>query len=424
MPNVDLSQVTPTTHVAGIAPNVLIGIPAPLQTELLSQRAADAIEQLRAHRPGLKIAVAYPGTEGAAGFLNEAATDTAAHALNPAQFIEYSLPASAAQVTAPWLGLAAAYERLSEIANRIGVDACVILSPDLAAFDAQSIQSLVEPVLDKRADLSMPLYAISKYEGLLNSSILYPFTRSLYGRRIRYPLGPDFAVSTTLLARLSRAHPRASQVEEEQAPVWPGTEAVVGNSATAQVHLDGRHGTQNESLDLTTVLSRLAGSLFADADKHAVVWQRIRGSQPGLTIGAPRMGSESKDVDVRPMIEAFKLASRNLQEVWGLVLPPVTLLEIKRLSRVAPEQFRITDNVWSRIVYDFALAYRLRTLSRVHLLGALTPLYLGWVASYAQEIARADAAAAEQRIEKLAKTYEEEKGYFVSRWRWPDRFNP
>ena len=424
MSNVDLSQVIPTTDVAGASPNVLIGIPAPAQAELLSQRAEEAVEHLRAHNPGLKIAVAYPGTEGTAGFLSEADTDTAAPAPNRPQFIEYALPASTAQATAPWLGLAAAYERLSEIARRIRVDACVVLSPDLAAFDSQSIQSLVEPVLDKRADLAMPLYAISKYEGLLNSGMLYPFTRSLYGRRIRYPLGPDFAVSPTLLARLSRAHPRAAQVEDEQAPVWPGTEAVVGNSVTAQVHLEGRHGTQNEGLDLTTVLGRLAGSLFADADKHAVVWQRIRGSQAGLTIGAQRMGSESKDIDVRPMIEAFKLASRNLQEVWGLVLPPVTLLEIKRLSRVAPEQFRLTDNVWSRIVYDFALAYRLRTLSRVHLLGALTPLYLGWVASYAQEVAQADAIAAEQRIEKLAKTYEEEKGYFVSRWRWPDRFNP
>ncbi len=35
----------------------------------------------------------------------------------------------------------------------------------------------------------------------------------------------------------------------------------------------------------------------------------------------------------RPMLETFQLGFRNLQEVWGLVLPPVTLLELKRLAR-------------------------------------------------------------------------------------------
>ena len=44
------------------------------------------------------------------------------------------------------------------------------------------------------------------------------------------------------------------------------------------------------------------------------------------------------------------------------------------------------DELWARIVYDFALAYRMRRLSRTHVLGALTPLYLGWVASYTQEV--------------------------------------
>ena len=33
-------------------------------------------------------------------------------------------------------------------------------------------------------------------------------------------------------------------------------------------------------------------------------------------------------------------------------------------------------------VFDFILAYRLRTINRGHLLGALTPLYLAWVASH------------------------------------------
>jgi glucosylglycerate synthase len=36
----------------------------------------------------------------------------------------------------------------------------------------------------------------------------------------------------------------------------------------------------------------------------------------------------------------------------------------------------------------------------------------------------ANAWAADRRIEKLALAYEAGKPYLVSRWRWPDRFNP
>jgi hypothetical protein len=79
------------------------------------------------------------------------------------------------------------------------------------------------------------------------------------------------------------------------------------------------------------------------------------------------------------------------------------------------------DALWARIVYDFALAHRMRRMSRSHVLGALTPLYLGWVASYTQEVGAATGEEAEKRLEQLARAYEEQKPYFVSRWRWPKR---
>jgi hypothetical protein len=107
-----------------------------------------------------------------------------------------------------------------------------------------------------------------------------------------------------------------------------------------------------------------------------------------------------------------------------VVLPPATLVELKRLTQLAPEAFRLADDLWARIVYDFALAFRLRSMSRDHVLGALTPLYRAWVASYAAEVRTAAAAAVEQRLERLGTAFETQKPYFVSRWRWPDRFNP
>jgi hypothetical protein len=124
------------------------------------------------------------------------------------------------------------------------------------------------------------------------------------------------------------------------------------------------------------------------------------------------------------MIESFRLGTRNLQDVWGLLLPPTTLLELRALSRLPENQFRFPDQLWVRIVYDFALGYHLRTMSRDHVLRSITPLYLAWIASYSLEIQAAEPAEVDARIERLARAYEDSKSYLVSRWRWPDRFNP
>jgi len=122
------------------------------------------------------------------------------------------------------------------------------------------------------------------------------------------------------------------------------------------------------------------------------------------------------------MIQAFRLAYTNLQEIWSLVLPPNSLLGLKRLSTAEAPAFRISDSLWTRIVYDFLLAYRLRTINRGHLLGALIPLYLAWVASHIN--ITASGTNSESHIEAVAAAFEAEKAYLVSRWRWPDRFNP
>ncbi|MGH9175499.1 MAG: hypothetical protein ACRD1H_14130, partial [Vicinamibacterales bacterium] len=72
----------------------------------------------------------------------------------------------------------------------------------------------------------------------------------------------------------------------------------------------------------------------------------------------------------------------------------------------------------------FALSHRLRTISRDHVLRAMTPVYLAWAASFAQQLTEATPGAFEDRLERLCAAYETEKTYLLSRWRWPDRFNP
>lgn len=126
--------------------------------------------------------------------------------------------------------------------------------------------------------------------------------------------------------------------------------------------------------------------------------------------------------DLVSMIDGFRLAYSNLQEIWSLVLPPNSLLGLKRLSVIDAASFRMPENLWARIVYDFLIAFRMRTINRGHLMGALIPLYLAWVAGHIN--VTASGSDSERHIEAVAAAFDADKPYLVSRWRWPDRFNP
>jgi glucosylglycerate synthase len=406
--------------------DLLIAVAVPVEAEQLRAAARKAVLSIAAtgHPPpalsALRTVVAFPGMSGVEATAQTKISEEQAE--GGLRFLPYSLPTSGSSIV-PWLPAAGAYQALFGMARELGVSACAVIGFDLAALESNFLVPMMAPVLEQRCELAMPLYASGKFEGLLNSSILAPLSRALYGRRVRFPLAPDFCLSGKMIPELEVTLQRSTA--QGQSLFWPATEAAIRDYGICQVHVDTHHAPPTDALDLSTLLGLTVGPLFAEMTTNAPLWQQVRGSHApeisGVSVAPPADGAPA---DTTPMLETFQLGFRNLQEVWSLILPPVTLLELKRLARPSTERFHLPDELWVRIIYDFALAYRLRTISRTHLLGALTPLYLGWVASYALEVGNASPAEAEQRVEKLARAYEDGKPYLLSRWRWPDRFNP
>jgi hypothetical protein len=338
-------------------------------------------------------------------------------------FFKFSDPDPA---RAPLQTLTDAYETVLTVAGKLGARASGVLVSEPRTISAPSaVYRLFQPLLDLGFDLVMPRYNRQKTEGLLNRSILSPLSRSLYGERLQNPMGPDFGISGKLLQRI---------LEREDGP-RRGFQAnplasIVSNAASGGFHacescLGVRVQAATNWPDLSTLMALVLGPVFLDVERNAALWQRVRGSKPVPWFGSPEpVSADAGPIDVQRMIESFQLGAHNLQEVWGSVLPPTTLLELRKLSRLPPALFRMPDDLWASIVYDFVLGHRLRTISRDHLLRSMTPLYLGWIASYAIELESAGPAEVEARMDRLAAVFEARKPYLLSRWRWPDRFNP
>ena len=407
--------------------DLLMAIPAPLRSELLTPTVEKLLQACKLLSAPCQIVLALPAetAQDVPAQLTETHTELASE--GPLRYVNYPLSV-AVPGAIPWLPNAATYREIARLATKLEARACTVLGTDpgftRASLTPEKLTLLVDPGIEGGFDLVMPLYTTQAFDDMVNKSILYPLTRTLYGHRVQNPLGTELQMSSKLFPLLSAYAFSDSSQQQGRLP-WLATIAVSKNLKICQVQLGARRPSSSDGIELSDALAQLAGPLFLDMEDNAPFWQRIRSSHDAPIFGAAAASTDPADpVDVRPMVEAFQLGERNLREFWALILPPATLLELKKLSRLSPDEFHMPDTLWARIVYDFALAHRLRNIHRTHLFGALTPLYLGWVASYAVEINQSGIAAAQQRVEQLARTYESEKPYLLSRWRWPDRFHP
>jgi hypothetical protein len=314
------------------------------------------------------------------------------------------------------------FQEVFQISQKVGAKCCCVWNTSLQPVSAHIISELVNPLLHEGFDLAVPRYIEMKLGSLINSSIIYPLVRALYGKGILYPMAIDLGFSAQFVDRLVKPDPKTHLPRSQQ---WIAMEAICNGLTICQVYLPMEPPRPPESIDVSSLLVTVLGRLFSDLERNATFWQRSNGSPNIPAFGeATTKETEESPVDVHPMIETFQLGYRNLREIWNFAMPPATSLELKKLAALPANAFRMPDDLWVRIVYDFALAYRQRAINREHLLRAMTPLYLAWVASYALETKDTSPDGFHYYLERLALAYEKQKPYLLSRWRWPDRFNP
>ncbi len=387
-----------------------------------TDRVEDARGALAAAQAGL--AQSFPGR--GAVVLHARTGGTAAGPVAPEGGVPVLEVAPRDPTTAGVDPRAGALRVMLEASHRLGVRGCAVLEPEVAGLTPDRIGRLLLPVVDQEQDLVTPYYLRHPYSGGITTGIVYPLVRALYGRRIRFPLGAEFACSGRLLQRFLSREPGQPSPGPQSVELRLQAEAITAAMPMSQAVLEPRALAASEGPGgLTAILQQAVSQVFGEMERTIPVWQKVRGSLPVPVLGAiDAAGIEPAVLDPRRLIEGFRLGQRNLGEVWGLVHSPGTLVELKRLAQMPGTGFAMPDQLWARIVFDFSLAHHTRVMNRDHLMGALAPLYLAWLASLSTEMAAAGPEQLEDRLEQLCLRFEAEKPYLISRWRWPDRFNP
>ena len=371
--------------------------------------AAAGVERLSGVRAALIVADA--------GSSDDTRERAAASAI-PSVVVEHEAPAGE-RVAVPFHGVpgrGAALRAAFTVAQRLRARALVLLEADAVSATPAWIERLAGPVLEDKADFVTAAYARHRYEGTISRLVLGPLVRALYGRRLHHPFGGQQALSARLVEHLL-IHPRWSWTGADVSDLWITGTAIADGFGVWEAWL-GPHqvSSRTRAIDLPAMIAQTVGAAFTVMERHGDLWLEVRGSEPIPAVGEPiPPGVDPMTVDVELMQEAFRQGARDLTSIWELILAPDTLAEVLALDGEGP--LRFPDDLWARVVYDFALGHHYSVVHRDHLLRSLTPLYLGRTAAFVLATRPAGVAVTQAQLDGVAAAFERQKGYLVEHWR-------
>jgi glycosyltransferase involved in cell wall biosynthesis len=315
-------------------------------------------------------------------------------------------------------GKGSAFRAIFDAAGSLNVKACAVVDSDLRSITPEWMDLLLTPVYEEGFDYVVPLYARHKFDGTITNSIVYPLTRALYGKRVRQPIGGDFGFSGALAKFYLTKEVWETDVARFGIDIWMTTLAIAEGYQVCQSFLGAKiHDAKDPGSDLGPMFTQVVSSVYGLMAEYQLLWEGVKGSQSVRTFGFHyEVGLEAVSVNVERMIDNFRLGVKNLMEIWDKILPHETVLWLESIERLSYEAFTFPQDLWVRLVFDFAVAYHKGTVHREHLLKSMIPLYLGRVASFVKENRESSAREVEDRIEGLCKLFEEMKPYLIKNW--------
>jgi glycosyltransferase involved in cell wall biosynthesis len=315
-------------------------------------------------------------------------------------------------------GKGSAFRTIFEAARILKAKACAVVDSDLRSIAPEWMELLLRPIYEEGFDYVAPLYARHKFDGTITNSIVYPLTRALYGKRIRQPIGGDFGFSGKLAEFYLTRDVWETDVARFGIDIWMTTLAVAEGFKACQSYLGAKiHDAKDPGSDLGPMFTQVVSSVYRLMEEYQTLWKEVKESQPIPSFGFRyEVGLEPIFVNVERMIGNFRQGVRDLAEIWEKVVLPETVPWLESIARLSDGAFSFPQDLWVRLIYDFALAYYKRTVHREHLLKSMIPLYLGRVASFVKENQKSSAEEVEKEIESLCQAFETMKPYLIERW--------
>ncbi|MDE3179510.1 MAG: hypothetical protein KGM47_07585 [Acidobacteriota bacterium] len=397
--------------------DILVAVPTSNNRHTIEQVAKAVVAGLVKYYPRERAAIVNPDAssrDGTAEALKQASQSALQE--NISATVLRSIPALIASYP-PGQGQGGALRLVLAAADLLRAKACVILSPGVTNITPEWIDALVRPIYREKFDFLTPLYQRSASEGLLVRNVLAPLVRAAYGLRIEEPASEEAGFSGATACHLLAQDVWGSEILRHGAATWMTTTVLAGNFRVCQSYLGPKITSEKRTgSGLVGAIQHSLGALFESLEAHQEIWPHLTGSRAAPAFGVPPdAGLEPARISGRQMFEMFRKGTREISSILELILAAPTLEGVRGVA-AGDDHCNFPDALWVKTVYDFAVSFHRRVISRDHLLQAFAPLYRGRVSSFLLENQQTNAEGLAQRTEALQLEFERMKPYLVEGW--------
>jgi hypothetical protein len=317
-------------------------------------------------------------------------------------------------------GKGTSIKHLLRLVRTLGASAIVVVGADLKSITPKWIRHLGEPLFDDFGFVA-PLYLRHKYDGNLTNNFAYPFTRCLYGRRVRQPIVGDFGFSGELAQFYLGHETWDDDVAHAGIGIWMSTLAMYHRRPITQAFLGSPkiHKPREPSAEPGALFRQVIGTMFHLSEAFAPFWREVRWSRPtaifGFGLGETEM-PPPVSVDIEGLHDGLRRGAESYADVWKEALAPATHAKVQEVLDLDFAHFEFPTTLWAQCLFDAAVAYRDRILPRDQLLDSLAPLYQGKTLTYVRATEGMAMHQAEEYVEEQCLAYEEAKPYLLARW--------
>jgi len=318
-------------------------------------------------------------------------------------------------------GKGSALRMIFEASTFLKAKVCVLFDADLRSITPEWIKALADPVLTHGEDFVAPVYSRYKYDATITNNIAYNLIRALFGKRVRQPIGGDFALSRKTMDFYYRCEHDVwmTDIARFGIDIWMTTSAIIQDVSICQAYLGAKiHDVKDPLEKLGPMFRQVVYPLFQLMEDHSDKWKKIKESTPIPTYGIPPSKEpEAFSVDLLGMIENFKGGFNNFSALWEKIINPESFAALKELAKNKKnENFLMPTEDWVKIVYDFATTFHQWKRDRGKLVEIMRPLYYARVASFINRTKEMNNEQAEAVIEQQAQTFETLKPYLLKKW--------
>jgi hypothetical protein len=246
-------------------------------------------------------------------------------------------------------------------------------------------------------------------------------TRALYGKRVRQPIGGDFAFSRDVVNEIYDQDVWDTDVGRFGIDIWLTTMALVNGFNVCQTRLGAKiHDVKDPGASLGPMFRQVVATLFSLTEENKDYWWDLRGSEDVPIVG-DEIDTEPEPfpINIESLVDSFRSGYRQFGSLWKNILSDASYSMVQDLAE-SSDGFQMDDHKWAHILYDAAATYHCWPMNRFKLVELLTPLYYARVASFAKIVENMSEDEAEEEVEKQAKCFEDEKEYLIERWNVAD----